>query len=306
MSAASDRAARLAKEPLRRVDASEGLISGALLGWRAIFEHHELLGEMVKREIKARYKDSGLGVLWSFIRPLAQLLVYYLVMGKFLGAQRSIPMYAVFVFTGITLWSMFSEVITTATQSILANAGIIKKVQMPREILPLSSVGAALFNFLVQVALLIVAALILGHIPFGKSLLYAPAAALVAVTWATALALILSAANVYLRDVRYLIEVVLMVGFWFSPIVYQWAMVNRIVSHFLMEIYLCNPMTVCILAFQRAIWGTPTMPNGTPANELYPAHLGPRLMVMWAIGLLLLLVAQRIFYRLQRNFAQEI
>ena len=306
MSVASERAKRLSEKPLREINSATGFFGGLAASWREVWERRELLRELVKREIKSRYKDSGLGVLWSFIRPLVQLMVYYLVMGKFLGAQRSIAHFAVFIFTGLTLWGLFSEIVTTGTQSILANAGIIKKVRMPREIFPLASVGSAMFNFVVQLALLIVATAVLAGISWGRHLLYAPMAIVVAIVWATALALVLSAMNVYLRDVQYLVEVGLMLGFWFSPIVYQWSMVGSMAGPLLREIYSANPMTVCILAFQRSIWGTPVMENGPSPEMLYPAHLELRLWVVLAVGLIFFIVAQRVFDRLQRNFAQEI
>jgi len=323
MNVASDRAQRLARQPLREVNPPTGFFAGTVANWKAIIACHELLGELVKREIKSRYKDSGLGVVWSFIRPLVQLMVYYLVMGQFLGSSRAVPQFAVFIFTGLTLWGLFNEIVTQGTQSILSNSGIIKKVNVSREIFPLACVGSALFNFIFQFVLLIAGAVILpriagnrpmlnGGIPWGRSLLYLPAAILATVVWALALALIMSALNVYLRDVQFIVEVFLMLGFWFSPIIYQFHTVSIRLSHLVLEIYLANPVTVVILAFQRSIWGNPYWPAyetqaaSTPPGELYPGHLALRLIVVIVVGFVVLFIGQRLFHRMQRNFAQEI
>ena len=130
-----------------------GAIRGTIFSVKAIVAHRELLGLLVRREIKARYKDSMLGLLWSLLRPLTMLLIYYIAIGKFLGAERSIPEFAIFIFTGLTAWGLFSEIISLSTNSIVSNAGLIKKVYVPREIFPLSTVGSAGFNFLTQFAI---------------------------------------------------------------------------------------------------------------------------------------------------------
>ena len=123
----------------------------------------------------------------------------------------------------------------------------------------------------------------------------------VLLVYATAAAFLLSAINVYLRDVQYLVEVVLMVGFWLSPIVYAWSFVNdALQSEFLNALYLANPVTLAVLAFQRGMW---VAGSGLPQ----PTDLGLR---TWSsrslIGLPVLWICQRVFARLQNNFAQEL
>ncbi|WP_279433481.1 ABC transporter permease [Agromyces protaetiae] len=103
---------------------------------REIWQYRELLGRLVKREVKVRYKDSSLGIVWSLFRPLVQLLIYYFAIGQVLGAARSVPDFGIFVFIGLTMWALFSEIISTSTTSIVANAGLVKKVYLPREIFP--------------------------------------------------------------------------------------------------------------------------------------------------------------------------
>ncbi|WP_255371603.1 ABC transporter permease [Cellulosimicrobium sp. CUA-896] len=127
----------------------------------------ELLDMLVRRELKARYKDSTLGFVWSLGRPLAMLLIYYVALGQFLGAARSIPQFAVFIYAGLTAWNLFSESLTAGTGSVVANSGLVKKVYLPREVFPLSSIGSALFNFSIQLVILLAATVLVGQFPPG-------------------------------------------------------------------------------------------------------------------------------------------
>jgi len=106
-----------------------------------------------------------LGFLWTLIRPLVQFLMYYLVLGQFLRAAEGIPQFAVFLFAGLTIYSFFAEMVQGSTSSILSNAGLVKKIYLPREIFPLASVGAAGFMFLVQVLVLLGGAIVFQALP---------------------------------------------------------------------------------------------------------------------------------------------
>lgn len=294
------RTERLASLPLVNAVGEGGLLAGTARSLRELWAYRELLGLLVRRELKARYKDSTLGFLWSLLRPLSLLLVYYIAIGKFLGAQREISDFAIFVFTGLTLWSLFTEIIAGGTGSIVGNGGLIKKVYLPREVFPLSVVGSALFNFCTQLVVLVIAVGLSGHIPSGTRLLYAPLAVAVLVVWATAFAFALSAVNVYLRDVQYLVEISLMTLFWASPIVYSWKLVLLTLGGGrAADLYLLNPVTAAVLGMQRTFWVAGT-------SKPFPAGLGLRLVLMLGVGLLLLWAGQRLFSRLEADFAQEI
>jgi len=284
---------------MRQMSVQGGFIGGLRQSLAEIWERRELLDMLVRREIRARFKDSSLGLVWSLIRPLVQLLIYYVAIGKFLEAERAIPDFAIYVFTGLTTWQFFSEIVSSGTVSIIANSGIIKKIHLPREIFPLSSVGSAVFNFSIQLTILVLAALLIRGINVDSALLHLPAAILLVLIWGTAFALFLSAANVYLRDVQHLVEVALLVGFWLSPIVYSWEMVSNTVRPLFAEIYLANPITLAVLAMQRSMWSA-------GIDKPYPDNLGGRLVVAIIVGLAVLVLAQRLFDRMQRNFAQEI
>jgi len=294
------RAAELADQPLRLASPQTGFVSGTLQSVRDIVAHRELLRLLVARELKARYKDSSLGFIWSLIRPLVMLLIYYVALGQFLSAARNIPKFAIFIYSGLTAWTLFSEIVALGTASIVGNSGLIKKVYLPREVFPLSVVGSALFNFGMQFVILMVATVAMSDIPTGSRWLFFPLSLAVLLVWALGFALLLSAVNVYLRDVGYLVEISLQVFFWASPIVYSWGLAAQKIGGTVYEtFYVWNPMTLVTMGFQKTFW---VAGDGT----LYPDRLGLRLGVVLAIGVVLLWLCQRVFARLQANFAQEL
>lgn len=266
---------------------------------RELFARRNLLALLIRRDLKARYKDSALGFVWALVRPLTQLLIFFVVVGQFLGAAKGIPNFAIYVFAGLTVYSLFSEIVGVGTASVVANGGLIKKVYFPRLILPIAAVGSSSFFFLIQLGILALAAMFSnGGFEF-PGLLYVVPGAFVILLFSTALAILLSAANVYLRDIQYLVEVGLMLAMWASPIMYSWEMVKNIFGDSIwLELYTNNPVTLSVLAFQRAFWESPSHALMTP-----PDLLG---RLLWAIGLGVVAVAGAalVFRRSQGNFAQ--
>lgn len=291
---------RSAEQKLTSVVPPSGLFKGVAFAAEEIWGRRDLLKLLIVRDIKAKYKDSSLGVLWSFGRPLVQLLIFYVAIGKFLGAERSIPQFAIFVFTGLTAWLLVSETLTVTTTSIVSNSGLIKKVFLPREIFPLAAMGASLFSFFVQLTVLLVATLVIGQFPLSWNLLFVPVSIIMLVIFCAAMGLLFSALNVYFRDVQHFVEIGLLVLFWASPIVYSFDLVTKYIGNGpLVELYLANPITVGILGFQRGMWlaGTETT---------WPSDLMLRLGIMTLVSIFFLWIAQFVFAKLQGNFAQEI
>ncbi len=295
----------LAATPFSRTDSS-GLVTVARGGkLRELFQRRELLGLLVRRDLQARYRDSVLGFLWTVIRPIIVFLMYFIVLGKFLRAAEGVPDFAVYLFSGLTLYSFFSEMVVGSASSIIANSGLVKKIYLPREIFPLASIGGAGVMFLIQCTVLLGAAIVFGALPedLTQMLWFFPSVALILV-YGLALGIFLAAVNVYLRDVQYLLELLVMLAMWASPIVYSWRMAADAFASFnlpgwLFEVYLNSPITLGVLGFHRAFWG-----SGTPAD--YPSQLGLRILIAFVVGLVLLFFAHRVFKRLQGNFAQEL
>ncbi|QNE35092.1 ABC transporter permease [Leifsonia shinshuensis] len=295
------RYASLESMPLQTVGSSGPSFGASWGSLREIWSQRQMLDLLIRRDLKARYKDSALGFLWSLVRPLTQLLIYYVVMGQFLGAARGIPDFAIYIFSGLTAYTLFSEVVNGSTGSIVGNSGLIKKIYLPREIFPLASLGSALFNFAIQFGILLVATLVLGRFPITPDIVYLVPSFLVIVIYSLAFGLLLAALNVYMRDIQYLVDVALMVLMWASPIVYSWKMVKSVIkSPWLLEIYTNNPITLSVLGFQRSLW------IGGQGTAEYPAGLMLRLAIAAVIGLVLIVIFHRVFTRLQGNFAQAL
>lgn len=297
---ASERFRDLERLPFVNTTKSKTL-GGAWESVKDILRHREMLDLLIRRDLKSRYKDSALGFVWTLVRPLTQLLIYYVVIGRFLGAERGIPDFAIYVFAGLTAYGLFSEIVAGGTSSIIANSGLIKKVYLPREVFPLASVGSGLFNFFIQLGILLLATAALAAFPWRVEILYALPSLLLLVVVGTALGLLLSAVNVYLRDVQYLTEVLLLILLWASPVVYSWEMVKEIVGpSLLLEVYTNNPITLAVLGFQRAFW------TGGDGVVTYPPDLLLRIIIAIAVAMIGLIGCQRVFARLQGNFAQEL
>jgi ABC-2 type transport system permease protein len=273
------------------------------------------LGNLVRKELKVKYKNSFLGFLWSLVRPLCLLMIYWLVLGKFL--RSNIPNFAFYLFSGLVAWDLFGSTLSAATTSIVSNGGLIKKVYFPREIVPLATVGAGLVHFGLQ--LLVVFAVLLGfHYDFvGPNLALLPLAVVALVIFMTAMSLLLAAANVYLRDVQHLIEIFLLFWFWLTPIVYPINFAfdvlskRRLFGLKLSSIYMLNPMANVVIGFQRAIYKRLVVRDsgGHLVKTLYQASFGmyvERMAAVIVLSLALLWLAQRVFARAQGNFAQEL
>jgi ABC-2 type transport system permease protein len=282
---------------------------------REIWAYRELLRSLVTKELKVKYKNSFLGFLWSLLRPLCLLLIYWLVLGKFL--RSNIPDYAFYLFAGLVAWDLFGSTVNAATGSIVTNSGLIKKVYFPREILPLATVGAGLVHFGLQLLVMFAVLVAFRYDFLGANLLLLPLAIIPLVAFLVAISLLVSAANVFLRDVQHLIEVFLLFWFWLTPIVYP---INFAFDVFgkrelfgirLSTIYMLNPMANIVVAFQRGIYKRLSAPDeqGNLVKVLYQATFGTylgRLAVVTAISFALIWLAQRIFARFQGNFAQEL
>ncbi|MDA8400806.1 MAG: ABC transporter permease [Actinomycetota bacterium] len=314
----------LAYEPQRarkeRVVASRETIGRRLAN---IWGARDLLVFLVRKEVKVRYKDSALGFLWSMLNPALMLTVYYFVF-KAIG-RGGIPHFALFLFTGIIPWNLYLSGLLGATGSVVGNGGLVKKVSFPREILPLSTVGSALVFFFFQC---IVLALALGIFGFQPAFAYLPLLVLALITllvFTGAFGMLLSALNVYLRDVQHLVEVALMAWFWSIPIVYSFqTMAPHLSKYHLTWLYLANPVTPVVLTFQRALYAHVYYPavaaapasHGKPAvaaraaMQVLPAHGWDWylfiLLGLLAASLLLFLIAMVVFGRVEGNFAEEL
>ena len=273
-----------------------------------IWEYRELLGNLVRKELKIKYKNSALGFVWSLLNPMLYLVVFYLVFTYFIPA--SIPYFAIFLLAGLLPYNLFSAGLGGGTTSIVGNAGLVSKVWFPREILPLAAIGAALVHFGLQLAVLGAALVVFRYQPSWSYLPLIVPALLVLILLVASISIALAAINVYARDTQHLLELVLLAWFWMTPIVYPYAQVREKVGDWA----LLNPLTPIVITMQRAVWGnhiltiqTKSGPKKLPAvPDLSQWWYLRNLAIVVVISFFLLLFACWIFGRLEDNFAENI
>ncbi len=277
---------------------------------RQVWLYRELLVNLIRKELKVKYKGSAIGFLWTMLNPAMYVGIYYLAFSVFL--PNNIPRFPIFLLAGLIVWNLFSGALGAATGSIVGNGSIVGKVSFPREVLPLAAVGANVVHFLLQCVVLLGALAIFQHAP---SLSYAPLlipALLVLLILASGLGIFLAAVNVRYRDTQHLLELAMSAWFWMTPIVYQFARVStRLDENGLTWLYLMNPITPIVLVFQRVLYNslTPIGTNGQPEAILpaesawwYLMHLG----YTAAVGVVLLVIGLKVFSRLEGDFAEEL
>ena len=274
-----------------------------------LLAYRETLFDLVRKELKVKYTASVLGAIWSLLNPIVFLAVFSFV-AKTLDSL--VPDYPVFLLSGLLVWNFFSASLQSGARSVIENANLVKKVAFPREILPLSSIGVALFDLGLQSVVLWLFIVVSGH-GFDLSALWLyPIALLALFVFTTAATLWLAALNVRYRDVGHLVGLGLLVWFWLTPIVYQGALVQQRFQEVVIggvnawNLYLLNPLATIVLGVQRALYGA----DGTGAvSVLPPVSAGwhaATLGVLLAVSLGLLMLAWRSFFHRSGDFAEEL
>lgn len=284
---------------------SELTTPGAGRGLLGVYSNRFLLKLLVRKEIKVRYRGSVLGLLWSYVKPLMQFLIYFVALGIFLNLQQATPNYAIYLFSGIVLVNFFTETLGNATRSIVDNRDLIRKIYLPRELFPVATVLVSAAHFLPQMVILLGASLLVGWTPSFLQLLAAVAAFIVVAILATGLGLLFGAVNVYFRDSENIVDMILMVVTWASPVLYIWTMARDALGPWFV-VYQANPMTVAVEIFHWAFW-YPTL----GADQVAMVELPPQLLSLWLpvsllVSLTVLFVGQLVFRRLAVHFAQEL
>ncbi len=266
---------------------------------RDIFRYRELLVNLVRKDLKVRYKSSVLGFLWSLLNPAMLLLVYYFVFSVLLGS--GIARFPIYLLSGLLVWNLFNVGFISATGSVVASAGIVNKVWFPREVLPLSAIGAALVHFFLQGIVMIVTLLAFQHPVSWAYLPLLPFALFALLLFVAAVSILMSALNVYLRDVQHLVEILLLPWFFCSPIVYSYDLIADKMGRF-SALYLVNPVTPVVLVFQRAIYG-----DFSEIVHQFPYWWYVRnIAIVTVVSSLLLAFSLTVFRRLEGNFTEEL
>jgi ABC-2 type transport system permease protein len=274
---------------------------------------YELLAELVRKDLKVKYKNSALGFVWSLANPLLYLAVFSLVFGFFL--KNNVPQFAVLFMSGFLVWSFFNSATMDATGAVVGNANLVRKVRFPRVVLPLASVGFAGVHLALQLLVFFLFLVPFHPEAFGPQLVLLVPALAVTVAFTVAMSLLASSLNVRYRDVQHLLEVALLAWFWLTPIVYPVTVVRdelaRAGALWMFKLYMANPMTAVVVAAQRAIYVDPVVVgNNKQLVQVLPAG-GYGFYLQWlavaaAISGVLLVAGLWTFRRLQADFAEEL
>ncbi|WAP52747.1 ABC transporter permease [Arthrobacter sp. ATA002] len=280
---------------------------GAGGGLRDVLRSRYLLKLLVAKELKVRYRGSVLGLLWSYVKPGVQFLVFWFALGVFLGLNESTPNFPIYLFSGIILINFFSEALGNASRSIVGNGGLIKKIYLPRQLFPVASVWVSAVHFLPQLLILLAAALFTGWRPGLSEMAAAIVGFTIVALLATGLGLFFGAVNVYFRDSENFVDMLLMIATWASPVLYHWQMVRDSLGSTALTIYQMNPLTTAVELFHHAFW----IPTTGWDEARIIAETPPSLIMLWtpvalATSVLVLVLGQFTFRRLEGRFAQEL
>jgi ABC-2 type transport system permease protein len=277
-------------------------------GLRDIRQSGFLLKLLVRKELKVRYRGSVLGLLWSYVKPGVQFIVFYVALGIFLGLERSarnpegLSNYAVYLFSGIVLINFFTEALGNAARSIVNNGNLIKKIYLPRELFPVASVWVSAVHFFPQLVVLVIGCVLAGWHPNLVQLLAAVAGFVIVALLATGLGLLFGSANVYFRDSENLVDMLLMIATWASPVMYAWSMVQEKLGAGWFAVYQANPITVGVELFHYAFW----FPTTDGSVAMPPNLFSLWLFVGFGVAVAILFLGQFTFRRLEGRFAQEL
>ena len=294
---AASRAAALVDVPLASPAPAGGI--------RGILEHRYLLKLLVKREVTARYHGSALGMLWSYINPLTQFLMYSFVFALLMSRGKNIEHFAIHVFCALMVVSLFTETTGAGTRSIVRNGALMQKSAMPREMFPFASLLVSIYHLWPEFVILGVALFFTGWAPsptaIGAGLLgYA-----IIITFALGLALILSVGQVFLRDISQVVAIINNFIRFGVPMMYPYSLVaERFHGH--TDLYLANPIAVAVLLVQRCFWLPTTSDQKATLADSMPDDLIARGWIALGVALLLLVIAQRIFARFENRIPERL
>ncbi len=254
--------------------------------FKELYQYRELFKTNIKKEIRGKYKGSFLGVLWSFINPLLMVTVYAIVFPYIMRIETE--NYLIFLICGVIPWNFFTMSLSQGTTTVNNNGNLIKKVYFPREILPLSVVTSTLVNFLIS-CIIILLFVLLGGIGISWHLIFLPLIVLIQYILTLGIVFILSAINVYVKDVEYIVVFLLNLFFYATPVLYT----TELFEGPILWIFKLNPMAHLINAYR----------------DIFYIHQIPELMnlgVLLLISLATVFVGFKIFKKLEKRFAEEI
>lgn len=248
--------------------------------------YREFLKSNVKKDIRGKYKGSFLGVLWSFINPLLSVLVYAIVFPYIMRIK--VENYLIYLITGIIPWTFFTSSINMGMISILSNADIIKKVYFPRIILPISTITSCLVNFLISCIIILIFCIGSG-LGISIHLLWLPFIAIIQYVMLLGFTFILSAIEMYMRDIEHIVSFILSMAFYVTPILYT----PDIFPDNLAWVLKLNPMAYLVNAYRSVFF-----------YQKMPDMMG--ILIVGIFSIVIFFIGYLIFEKLQKGFAEEV
>jgi len=259
--------------------------------FQEIIRYRELLINLVGKEFKAKYKGTVFGFLWSLFVPIIMVLVYWFAFGYLM--QTAIDDFPVYLLSGLLPWVFFSGSLMGGVSSITTNGSLINKIYFPREILPVSTVLFNMVHFLLSFVILIPALIIFGRPVHIELYLLLPVVLIIHLILSIGVVLIVSAWNVFFRDVQHLLEVLLLAWFFMTPIIYSYDLVNGTLTGPLLLLYNINPMVGVTELYHSILYGS-----------AFPGLIV--LLRTMAVAFLWFGIGYLIFKRLEPRFAEEV
>lgn len=254
--------------------------------FKSLYEYRELLKTSISKDIRGKYKNSVLGVIWSFLNPLLQIMVYAIVFPLIM--KNNIDNYTVFICCGLIPWGFFSSAISRSSFTMVENGNIIKKVFFPREILPISVVTSESINFIIST--IVILAFVLGYgMGISKFIILYPLVLVIQYVLLIGISFIVSSVTVYFRDLQHFIGIILQLLFYATPIVYA----SDAIPENFQWILKYNPMTYIINGYR----------------DIFYYHKMPDLITLFGvliISIILCIIGYVIFNKLQKRFAEEL
>lgn len=286
---------------LQGIDLSDFAIPGKGNGLSDVFRWRFLLKLLIRKETATRYRNSVLGWVWSYVRPAAQFIIFYVVLGLFLQMNRGVDNFALYLFSGIIVINLFNEGFSNGTRTLVDNAHLVRKIYLPRELFPVAAVIVSFVHFLPQLGILLAVCLFFGWVPTPLVIAAILLGSLTVVTFTLGLGMFFGSLNVPFRDAQNFVELILLFATWVSPVLYSWQMVARVAPEWLMQIYLVNPLTSAVQLFHYGFWAPVTNDPQAFAPEFW-VHAGVALL----LSVLTLFVGQAVFRKLEPKFAQDL
>lgn len=288
---------RVVDAPLVSPSANNGLLE--------VFRRRYLLRLLVQREISARYQGSFLGLVWSYINPLSQLFIYWFVMGKIVGLGAKVENFPIHVFAGLIVVQFFIETFNAGTRSIVRNKALVRKMAMPREMFPVASMLVSGFHAVPQLIVLIVVCLLSGWTPDPVGIAAGLLGLVLIMVLGTGLALMFSVANVFFRDFGQAVNIMTNFVRFSVPMIYPYTLVDSRFGEYA-KFYLFNPIADAVLLMQRCFWvGTTENPELAIAENVPPNLYWYSLFALF-MSTVLLVIAQRVFTRLENKMPERL